>query len=250
MLPWEQALEKFIAKEKNKPWCEGIILFGSYATGNQNSMSDIDVYILSDDNQNWRERGNTKIDNFIIEYFINPLKQTRAYFEDDLKKNNFITENMIGFGKILFDKNGMAKKIQQEALSYRKHTISKLNDFQHKSGLYSLWDKMDELQSLYQNNLETRFFYNITLKELIDFYFSFNQIPSITPSKIEQILTDKNYQSRYNINKIPPTEFIDIFIRAMKEQTLENITALYEYVSKDAGGFDISNFSLKSNITI
>lgn len=46
MQKWEIALDKFIKRYINKPWFEGAVLCGSYASKNQNKFSYIDVNIL------------------------------------------------------------------------------------------------------------------------------------------------------------------------------------------------------------
>ena len=75
MSNWEIALEKFLDKYKNEDYFLGAILTGSYATGNYDENSDIDVFIVTKDTTGWRERGNVLIDGYLIEYFINPIKK-------------------------------------------------------------------------------------------------------------------------------------------------------------------------------
>lgn len=43
MQKWEKALDKFMKQYIDEPWFEGVVLCGSYATGNQNKFSDIDI---------------------------------------------------------------------------------------------------------------------------------------------------------------------------------------------------------------
>ena len=81
MQTWELAVEKFLTKYKDEDYFLGAILTGSYATGNYDENSDIDIYIVTKNNVTWRERGNKNIDGFLIEYFINPKKKILSYFE-------------------------------------------------------------------------------------------------------------------------------------------------------------------------
>lgn len=69
MMEWKKVVEKFLSQFRNKDYYEGAILFGSYANGNNNEFSDIDIRICISDTQTWRERGNVKIDGYLIEYF-------------------------------------------------------------------------------------------------------------------------------------------------------------------------------------
>ncbi len=61
----------------------GILVCGSYITGNPSTHSDLDVHIILNENVNYRERGNKIVDGLLIEYFANPAKQIREYFKDD-----------------------------------------------------------------------------------------------------------------------------------------------------------------------
>ena len=71
MEKWQLAIENFLNDYKNEDYFVGAILTGSYATGNQNINSDIDIYIITKNDTTWRERGNKLVDGYLIEYFIN-----------------------------------------------------------------------------------------------------------------------------------------------------------------------------------
>ena len=47
MEKWQLAIENFLNEYKNEDYFVGAILTGSYATGNQNINSDIDIYIIT-----------------------------------------------------------------------------------------------------------------------------------------------------------------------------------------------------------
>ena len=125
MKNWETALKTFLKKYENNPSFEGALLCGSYAWGNQNSFSDIDVNILTSNSQDWRERGNIKIDDYLVEYFINPTKQIHQKFRDETKKGIVTCATMFAYGKIIADKNGYVKKLQKEAKTVLKKTMPK-----------------------------------------------------------------------------------------------------------------------------
>ena len=50
---WEKALNKFIDQYKDEDYFLGAILTGSYATGNNDENSDIDVFIVTKDSTTW-----------------------------------------------------------------------------------------------------------------------------------------------------------------------------------------------------
>ena len=95
---WENALNKFIDQYKDEDYFLGAILTGSYATGNNDENSDIDVFIVTKDSTTWRERGNKLIDGYLIEYFINPVRQVLKEFE-----KGFEAMNSGKCGKVILD---------------------------------------------------------------------------------------------------------------------------------------------------
>lgn len=53
MNKWEVAIEKFLESYIKKEYFLGAILTGSYATGNNDENSDIDIYIITTDDTKW-----------------------------------------------------------------------------------------------------------------------------------------------------------------------------------------------------
>lgn len=54
MKNWERALSKFLIEWEKKKEVIGVMICGSFVTGNPSQHSDIDVHILLSDNVNWR----------------------------------------------------------------------------------------------------------------------------------------------------------------------------------------------------
>ena len=111
MNKWELAVEEFISQYKDEDYFLGAILTGSYATGNNDENSDIDIYIVTTNETKWRERGNKNINGFLIEYFINPKNKILSYFEQELKDYHLSTTMIFVNGKILYDKDGSVKEL-------------------------------------------------------------------------------------------------------------------------------------------
>ena len=103
MKKWEAALDKFLERYLHQPWFEGALLSGSYACGNQNKFSDIDVTIIGSNDLNWQEKSNCYVDGFLIEYIINPIWRFEKYMDESLKDHDYTSQNLILYGKILFD---------------------------------------------------------------------------------------------------------------------------------------------------
>lgn len=248
MKNWQKALDKFLEKYKNEDWFEGAVLCGSYASGNQNEFSDIDVHILINDKENWRERGVVKTDGFLIEYFMNPAKQIRREFEDDYLNGRDCSDSMFGYGRILLDKRGCVKELQDEALKYLKKTPRKWKKEELIFSLYGVWELMDELNSLSIEKRPFNLVYYELAKNLLSVYCKIKGIPQIVTTKAEKILAEPDFARKYNCKKLPNKEFTKLFLSVLSKPDISEIRNLYDLVIKAAGGFDITKFKSRSKL--
>lgn len=248
MKNWEKALWNFLDKYKDQDYIEGALLCGSYATGNQNEFSDIDVHILLSDTQNWRERGVVSEGGFLIEYFMNPLKQIRKEFRDDYLCGENISAGMFAYGHILFDKNGQVKKLHDKAIKSLKKTPRKWKKEELSFGLYGVWNLMDELNSMVREQRFCNIVYYELAKSLLRLYFKAKGIPNIPLTKAERILADPEYAKKYHIQKLPDKKFTNLFLKALYDINIKKMQKLYDFVVQSVGGFDISSFNLHSEL--
>ena len=252
MEKWQLAIEKFLNEYKNEDYFLGAILTGSYATGNNDKNSDIDIYIVTKNDTEWRERGNKNIDGFLIEYFINPKKKILSYMEKDLQDYHMSTTMIFVNAKILYDNDGSV----QELINIAKNNanlsnLGNLDNFKYKMNCYSVWDGFDELESKYNKHQDIDFSYYIFLQRVIDAYFYNKQIPSIPLNKIEIILKDIEYREKYNVRKMPNKEFIIRIIKCLDEKDydkkFEYAKDLYNYFLNQFNDFDINNLVVRSS---
>ncbi len=252
MEKWQLAIEKFLNEYKNEDYFLGAILTGSYATGNNDKNSDIDIYIVTKNDTEWRERGNKNIDGFLIEYFINPKKKILSYMEKELQDYHMSTTMIFVNAKILYDNDGSV----QELINIAKNNanlsnLGNLDNFKYKMNCYSVWDGFDELESKYNKHQDIDFSYYIFLQRVIDAYFYNKQIPSIPLNKIEIILKDIEYREKYNVRKMPNKEFIIRIIKCLDEKDydkkFEYAKDLYNYFLNQFNDFDINNLVVRSS---
>ena len=248
MKKWEKALNQFLDKYKSKTFVEGVLLCGSYATGNQNKYSDIDVHILLNDAQNWRERGYVSQDGFLIEYFMNPIKKIRQEFRDDYSNGGNATANMFAYGQILFDRKGAVKQLKSEAVKFLKKTPRKWKKKELEMDLYGVWNLMDELNGLEQDKRFLNIVYYELLKALSVLYFKVNGIPKISLTKMEKLLADSEFAKKYHIQKVPDKRFVKLFLSAIYKIDVSKIRKLYNFVMESLGGFDVSKFKMRSKL--
>ena len=123
MQKWEIALNKFLERYIHEPWFEGALLCGSYASGNQNKFSDIDIVIVGKNNMGFQEKSNCYVDGFLMEYTINPVYKIQEYMQSGIEKHSLIDQNMFAYGVILHDKHGVMKKLRQQSVRDLKKKI-------------------------------------------------------------------------------------------------------------------------------
>ena len=247
---YQIALNKFLDRYRKKKWYRGAILCGSYATGNNNINSDIDCYIISDDTVNWRERGNYLLDGYLFEYFINPPKKIKEYIVDECIKLSKSTTNMFIYGKIIDDKEGFVNELKQYAIMFR--SVRKSADkATYLMNCYSIWDSFDELDYKYMENLDIDYQYYTFLTYAYKSYCYNSRIQSVPISKLEIVLTNPKFRSKYGVKLNLDKEVEKLLKIAFKEKDREK---RYKTAKKSRDyllnlyNFDICTFSLKTKI--
>lgn len=236
---WKLALNEFIKKYLNDDDVEAILLVGSYAVGNQNKYSDIDVYIILNDNAEYRERGNKLVDNYLIEYFINPIHKVREYLQEDKRGHGGAMANMLLKGKVLLDKNNIIPILKEEAKAAKEQKAEK-----DPMKYYACWHAFDEyLAAAYHNELQ----YYLCLKYLVDCYLANNGYCMLPEQKIEKFFKDAEYRAKYDIGEFPDSDFNHLVIKCFDYPNRHNLQELYNYVIED-GKFDINNFVLRNKL--
>lgn len=232
MKNWEITLNKFLQQYVNEEYFWGAILTGSYAIGNNDVNSDIDVFIVTKDSTTWRERGNKLIDGYVIEYFLNPVRQVLKEFDEGFENNNTATTLIFEGSKILYDKDGTIEKLMNKAKEDLIKELKPISEFKQKMNCYNVWHSFYELDSKYARNEDIDFTYNIFLNDVIKSYFLNNAIPLLPMHKLERILTNEEYRKKYNIKKLPDNIFIDKLLKCFNKKDYDKkIITLKNYMN-------------------
>lgn len=234
---WENSLQKFLKQWENKKEVIGIIVCGSYITGNPSSHSDVDIHILLDANTTWRERGNEIIDGILIEYFASPTKRYHEYLEDDLKSRKKITAHMLSTGKILFDKTGELRELVQYSREYMKRENPKQNIIQIELAKYQLWDMCDNLEEVFDAKSEEFLFvfYNF-LDDLFEIYAEFLQFNSVPVNKLRRFLINENDKKKYLVDNFPDEKFVRLFISSINIKEHSKMMDEYKIITNHVLG--------------
>ena len=249
---WRKAAEKFLSQYINEDYFIGAILTGSYATGNNHRDSDIDLFIITKDSADWRERGNRLVDGFMIEYFINPVRQIVSELDTGFDYNNIATTLMFAGSEILYDTDGTVKSLVDRAKADLDKDIKPVSAYSWNMNCYNVWHSFYELTAKYNSQRDIDFSYNIYLNNITRAYLQNKRLPLLPVHKIEKILTDENYVRRYNLKKLPEKQFSDKLLACFnaKEYSVKYQRAkeLYDYFMAQHQEFDINNFSFRSKI--
>ncbi|MBP5698323.1 MAG: nucleotidyltransferase domain-containing protein [Alphaproteobacteria bacterium] len=245
MKDWELALNKFMRRYVNKPWFEGALLCGSYASGNQNEFSDIDVTIIASDDLGWQEKSNCYVDGFLIECTINPLYKNQEYMKIGLENHSMINQTMFAYGIVLSDKHGEIEKLRKQSIRELKRKIKPHSKYSNDFRKYSLWCRYDDMLALKKDGYPIDLLYWTLVDKLIDAYYDFNCLPHVSHAKIQKILTDKEFAKRYHVKKQPDGKFTELLLDCFNVKQKDKLPAIdkfYNYVMESGGGFDIGKF--------
>ena len=251
-MTYKDAIKDFLKDYINEEYFLGAILTGSYASGNNNENSDIDIFIVTKDYVDFRERGNKLVDGYLIEYFINPAYKVREEYEKSLHNYHMSTANIFAKGIIIYDEVGVIKELQEEAIETLNKELLPLDRATYQMNCYGVWDGFDELDEKYKQKLDIDFSYYIFLERTINSYLQNKQIPSIPLNKIEYIINNEEFRLNYGA-QLPDEKFLSLLKNCLNEKDYDKkylcAFHLYEYFKEQFNDYDINNFSLKSNLT-
>ena len=250
---WKLALKEFLKDYEEDDDVIGALLCGSYASGNQNSNSDIDVHLILKDGVTYRERGNTESNSYLIEYFMNPVWKLKEEIKEESTSGELCTTTMFAYGKIIYDVEGKVQELQDLALECIDKSLPTITQDKLDMNNYHVWDSMDELKGALDSDSDDfeLIYYNL-LGKIYNIYVEYLSIPKLPLSKIYKVLTDEEYRKKYHIFKLPEKEFIKLYINchdsASKNAMYNNINELVNYYYKKQGGFNIRTFKLRSEV--
>ena len=250
---WKLALKEFLKQYEEDDDIIGAILCGSYASGNFNEKSDIDVYLVLKDDLNYQKRGNTESNSYLIEYFMNPVWKIKDYMKEEIGNNNLSTVSMFAYGKIIYDLDGMVKELQDLALSYIDSPLKNIRSKKLDINNYHIWDYLDELKvSLDENRSDFNIIYYDLLWKVYYSYSEYLAIPIYPKSKIYKVLTNEDFRKKYHAFKLPENSFIRLYLDCFEIDKpiimYKNISKLIDYYYEKQGGFNIRTFELKTDL--
>lgn len=253
---WKEKLDIFINDFEYMNDLIGILVCGSFITGNPTNHSDLDVHMVLDNSVDYRERGNKIINGLLIEYFANPPRQILKYFEEDVNEKSLMSQTQFATGKIILDKKGDVALLKEKALDmiagfYADGSkIVPMSD----SVKYFLWDMLDDLQDAYENNrLDFNFMYYNLLNKIISSYMRCIHKPYNFKTILGNI-NDSIVRKKYLLRELPDKEISYLISNCItivdKKDKMIMIEKLVNAILDKYGGFNVSEYKLKSSLDV
>ena len=251
---WKDNLDEFMASFEYKADVIGILVCGSFITGNPSSHSDLDVHIILNEAVDYRERGNKVIDGLLVEYFANPPRQIRSYFREDYQAILPMSQTQFATGQILLDSTGIVAELKQEAINMMASGFEDVpSSTQGELVKYGVWDMLDDLQNLYANeHVEFDFVYFVNLDKLLSIYMKQIRQPYNKKTILGQITSDV-VRKKYLLSELADENVKNLIqtciTASCKKSRIKNYEKLTKMVLDLMGGFEIDGFKFKSRVS-
>ena len=227
----------------------GVLVYGSYIGNRSNYLSDLDVMIIKE-NYETQDCGSLLVDGIRVEYFVQDLKKLYQLVKIEIINNDPSHLTKFATCEILYDTEEKTRKFVEYAKSIYNTQIIPSYDDNNKFSIFSINNRMEDLESLI-NNKSFYAVYYITLEKIRTLYANINGIIDLPIMKIEKIYNNIEYAKKYIgslAHSLPNQKFIDLYLQCLeidnKETMLINIKKLYNYSFGELD-FNPQNFCLK-----
>lgn len=199
----------------------GIIFYGSSNYKTDTKDSDIDLLIITNDENNYK--GVTYVDNKKIEYFEKNVYDLAQKIEELPSNFDRSLESIFTNGKVIYDKH---------------KTIENLKDLVLKNNEYPRKKKQNKFYSTSFSELKKTFFstdktspyfnyiyYNF-LEEIRKEYHIQNGYSKLPVNKIKKLYENSDYSEKYYCVKLPDIEFRNLYISLLEKYKEDEFNAL------------------------
>lgn len=233
------AILSFADRYSQEPWFEGVFWGGSSLYKPVDQNTDIDVFVVANDYLPARIHGTTICNGLTIEYFVNPISRLNKQMLDEIESiHDYWVIKIYAFSKLLMDKAGKAKQLQETACNFFQQPFSD-NDAKMVAANYSkVWDSYNDYIGLEKSNYKSDHMFFETLKSILHAYCYQQQVPLIPWNKCQELMTDLDYRTSYHLKTLPNKTFCKLFLRCFDVEVTERRSALdnlYGYIMKNSG---------------
>ena len=199
----------------------GIIFYGSSNYKTDTKDSDIDLLIITDDENNYK--GVTYIDNKKIEYFEKNVYDLAKKIEELPSNFDRSLESIFTNGKVIYDKHKTIENLKDLVLENNEYPRKK-----NQNKFYST--SFSELKKTFFSTDKTSPYFNYIyynfLEEIRKEYHIQNGYSKLPVNKIKKLYENSDYSEKYYCVKLPDIEFRNLYISLLEKYKEDEFNVL------------------------
>lgn len=226
----------------------GIIFYGSSNYKTDTKDSDIDLLIITNDENNYK--GVTYVDNKKIEYFEKNVYDLAQKIEELPSNFDRSLESIFTNGKVIYDKHKTIESLKDLVLENNEYPRKK-----KQNKFYST--SFSELKKTFFSTDKTSPYFNYIyynfLEEIRKEYHIQNGYSKLPVNKIKKLYENSDYSEKYYCVKLPDIEFRNLYISLLEKYKEDEFNALLGKLKRKQtieNNFNVRKNNVKYSSTI
>lgn len=241
---------KFLDEQNylNRKEILGIIFYGSSNYKTDTKDSDIDLLIITDDENNYK--GVTYVDNKKIEYFEKNVYDLAQKIEELSSNFDRSLESIFTNGKVIYDKHKTIENLKDLVLENNEYPRKK-----KQNKFYST--SFSELKKVFFSTDKTSPYFNYIyynfLEEIRKEYHIQNGYSKLPVNKIKKLYENSDYSEKYYCVKLPDIEFRNLYISLLEKYKEDEFNVLLGKLKRKQtieNNFNVRKNNVKYSSTI
>lgn len=226
----------------------GIIFYGSSNYKTDTKDSDIDLLIITNDENNYK--GVTYVDNKKIEYFEKNVYDLAQKIEELPSNFDRSLESIFTNGKVIYDKHKTIENLKDLVLENNEYPRKK-----KQNKFYST--SFSELKKTFFSTDKTSPYFNYIyynfLEEIRKEYHIQNGYSKLPVNKIKKLYENSDYSEKYYCVKLPDIEFRNLYISLLEKYKEDEFNVLLGKLKRKQtieNNFNVRKNNVKYSSTI
>ncbi len=226
----------------------GIIFYGSSNYKTDTKDSDIDLLIITNDENNYK--GVTYVDNKKIEYFEKNVYDLAKKIEELPSNFDRSLESIFTNGKVIYDKHKTIENLKDLVLGNNEYPRKK-----KQNKFYST--SFSELKKVFFSTDKTSPYFNYIyynfLEEIRKEYHIQNGYSKLPVNKIKKLYENSDYSEKYYCVKLPDIEFRNLYISLLEKYKEDEFNVLLGKLKRKQtieNNFNVRKNNVKYSSTI
>lgn len=226
----------------------GIIFYGSSNYKTDTKDSDIDLLIITNDENNYK--GVTYVDNKKIEYFEKNVYDLAQKIEELPSNFDRSLESIFTNGKVIYDKHKTIENLKDIVLENNEYPRKK-----KQNKFYST--SFSELKKTFFSTDKTSPYFNYIyynfLEEIRKEYHIQNGYSKLPVNKIKKLYENSDYSEKYYCVKLPDVGFRNLYISLLEKYKEDEFNVLLGKLKRKQtikNNFNVRKNNVKYSSTI